>query len=58
MIFDSLVDFLDGREFENRQEFEQAVNWWADDTIEQVGRVERWVKERANLDELNIKIKE
>lgn len=58
MLYDDLVDFLDGREFNNRKELAQSLSWWADDRIEQIRRLEYWAREQANPEELDIKIKD
>ena len=52
---------IDGQEFDTREDYENWVRGWVEDSISECGRIERWALKLGDgdaTDELNIKIGE
>lgn len=60
-MWDEFYKDIDGQKFEHRNDFENYVRGWVEDTINEAGRLERWALNsdtKTMCEELNIEIKE
>lgn len=60
-MWDEFYKDIDGQEFSTREDYEDWVRGWVEDTINECGRIERWalgLADETATDELSIKIGE
>lgn len=60
-MWDEFYEDIDGQEFATREDYENWVRGWVEDSISECGRIERWALRLADetaTDELSIKIGE
>lgn len=60
-MWDEFYKDIGGQEFDTREEYENWVRGWVEDTINECGRIERWalkLEDGDATDELSIKIGE
>lgn len=60
-MWDEFYKDIDGQEFDTREDYENWVRGWVEDTINECGRIERWALKLGDgdaTDELSIKIGE